>query len=95
MDGSIVSAKIYNSILPSGRPWQQKLLSPFHGEPVLHLLHSVVLGVQQLSGPLLSNAAEPRLVQLSHAGAVLRQQGALRPVDLLHFLEKLLRVLAR
>lgn len=33
--------------------------SPFHSEPVCHLLHSVVLGVQQLFGSLLTNTAEP------------------------------------
>lgn len=69
--------------------------SPFHSEPVFHLLHSVVPGVQQLLGSLLSNAAEPWVVQLSHVGVVLWQHGALRPVNLLHFLEKLLWVLTR
>lgn len=69
--------------------------SPLHSEPIGHLLHRVVVGVQQLSGSLLSNAVEPRVVQLGHAGVVLRQHGALRPVDLLHFLEELLRVLTR
>lgn len=92
LDGSIVSAKICTNILSADHPWQR---SPFHSKPIFHLLHSVVLGPQQLFGSLLSDTVEPRLVQLSHAGVILWQQGALCPVELLHFLEKLLWVLSR
>lgn len=91
----LFSARICKNILSADHPRQPKDRSPLHSEPVFHLLHSVVLGAQQLLGSLLSHTAEPRLVQLSHAVVLFWQQGALCLVERLHFLEKLLWVLTR
>lgn len=91
----LLSAKKYGPISCLLITHGNRYVSPFHSEPIFHLLHSVVLGVQQLFGSLLSNAAEPWVVQLSHVGVVFWEHGALCPVNLLHFLEKLLWVLTR
>ena len=65
-------------------------LSPLHGESIGHLLHSVVLRMQQLFGSFFSHTVEPRLVQLSYTSVIFWRKRALCHVKLLNFLEQLL-----